>query len=117
MSTSSMKQRGEDAAVAFLERCGMTIIERRWSSEAGRIDVLALDGDQLVLVDVTTMSAGHQKAEAVSAANGRRIRRIAAAYVAANDVGDIRWRFDRVTLLVIAEDRALLRHHRDALAE
>lgn len=116
MSTSSLKQRGEDAAVAFLERCGMTIVERRWSCDAGRIDVIALEGDQLVLVDVVTVTAGHQKeGQAVSAATARRIKRIAASYVEANGLGDIRTRFDRIILLVIAEDRALLRHHRDAL--
>lgn len=117
VSTSSLKQRGKDAAVSFLERSGMTIVERCWSSEVGCIDVVALDGDQLVLVDVVTVSAGHQKGDqTVSAATARRIKRIAASYIEANDLGEISWRFDRITLLVIAEDRALLRHHRDAIA-
>lgn len=115
--SKSLKLRGEDAAVAFLERTGMTIVDRRWSCESGRIDVIALDGDQLVLVDVRTVQAGHQKElGSVSAAAARRIKKVASAYIQANGLGDIRTRFDRVSLLVISEDRALLRHHRDALA-
>jgi putative endonuclease len=117
MSTSSLKERGEGAAVAFLERCGMTIVERRWSCDSGQIDVIALDEGQLVLVDVQTVQASRQKElGSVSAAVARRINKVATAYTEANDLGDIAWRFDRISILVIAEDRALLRHHRDALA-
>lgn len=117
MKKESFKQRGEAAAAAFLERAGMTTVERRWSCDSGRIDLIALDGDQLVLIDVVTARAGQQKGEwAVSATLARRINRIASAYIQANDLGDIKWRFDRISILVIAADRALLRHHRDALA-
>lgn len=115
--SKSMKQRGEDAACAFLERVGICVIERKWSCDAGTIDVLGWDGDQLVLVDVKTVRSGHQGGlGTVSAAVSRRIKKVASAYIEANDLGDITWRFDRVSLLVISEDRALLRHHRNALA-
>ena len=117
MKKESLKQRGEDAAVAFLERTGMSVVDRHWSCDSGQIDVVALHGDQLVLVDVQTVRAGQQKElGSVSAAVARRIKKVASAYIEANDLGDITWRFDRVSLLVISEDRALLRHHRDALA-
>jgi len=112
-----LKARGEDAAVAHLERCGMTVVDRRWSSDADCVDAIARDGDQLVLADVVTVRAGHQKGEQpVCAAVARRIRKVASAYIQANDLGDIKWRFDRISILAIAADRALLRHHRDALA-
>jgi putative endonuclease len=115
--SKSLKQRGEDAAVAFLERTGMAIVDRRWSCDSGQIDVIALDGDQLALVDVRTVQAGRQdELGSVSAAVARRIKKVASAYIQANDLGDIKWRFDQISLLVVAEDRALLRHHRDALA-
>jgi len=115
--SKSMKQRGEDAACAYLERVGVCVFERKWSCGAGTIDVLGWDGDQLVLVDVKTVKAGRQSEPgSVSAAVARRVEKVASAYIEANDLGDISWRYDRVTLLVISEDRALLRHHRDALA-
>ena len=43
----SMKDRGEDAAAAYLEPAGIAVVERRWSCEVGRIDVVAWDGDVL----------------------------------------------------------------------
>lgn len=115
--SKSMKLRGEDAACAYLERVGICVIERMWSCDAGTIDVLGWDGDQLVLVDVKTVRAGRQSEPgSVPAAVALRVKKVASAYIEANDLNDITWRFDRVSLLVISEDRALLRHHRDALA-
>jgi putative endonuclease len=117
MSTRSLKERGQDAAAAYLERIGMTVIERSWRCDAGVIDVVALDQETLVLVGVKTTKSGRQEgSQAVSAATGRRIKKIADAYIQANDLGGIEWRYDRITLLLVAEDRALLRHQRYALA-
>jgi len=115
--SKTMKQRGEDAACAYVERVGICVIERKWSCDSGTIDVLGWDGDQLVLVDVKTVRSGRQgELGSVSTTVARRIRKVASAYIQANDLGDVSWRYDQVTLLVISEDRALLRHHRDALA-
>lgn len=115
--SKTMKQRGEDAACAYLERVGICVIERKWGCDVGTIDVLGWDGDQLVLADVKTVRAGRQgEPRSVSAAVARRVKKVASAYIEVNDLGDVAWRFDRVSLLVISEDRALLRHHRQALA-
>lgn len=114
--SKSVKQRGEDAAAAYLERAGIAVIERRWQSDAGRIDVLAWEGDQLVLVDIKTRQAGQSPVnQPMSTATKRRIERIAKACLNYADPHDKTWRYDRIQLLVISEDRALLRHHRDAL--
>lgn len=50
----SLKQRGEDAATAYLNRSGFCVVERNWHCDAGVIDIVALDGDTIVLVDVKT---------------------------------------------------------------
>lgn len=115
MSTKSLKQRGEDAAAAYLERVGICVVEREWRCDAGVVDIIAFDGDMLVVVDVkTSQAAGQKVSQAVSAAVTRRIRRIAEAYIEYADLQNVTWRFDRIDLLVVGEDRALLRHHRDA---
>ena len=109
-------ERGEDAAAAFLERAGMTVIERNWRCSAGEIDIIALDGETIVLVEVKTrrtVSKGTPE-EAVTPAKCRRYAKLAATYVQSAGVSDVPVRFDVVTLLVVAEDRALLRHHRAA---
>ena len=109
-------QRGEDAAVAYLERIGMTISERNWRCPVGEIDIVALDEDTLVLCEVKTRRTPGKGTpeEAVTAAKQRRYRKLAEAYLQHAGVSDVHVRFDVITILVIAEDRALLRHHRAA---
>jgi putative endonuclease len=109
-------ERGEDAAAAFLERAGMTIIERNWRCPAGEVDIIALDDNEIVLVEVKTrrtVSRGTPE-EAVTPAKQKRYGKLATAYIQHACVADVGIRFDVITLLVLAEDRALLRHHRAA---
>jgi len=118
MTTERKKlgERGEDAAVAFLERTGVTIVERNWRCQSGEIDIVALDGEILVLCEVKTRrtAAKGTPEEAVTPAKQRRYARLAAAYVQAAGIDPVTVRFDVITLLVVAEDRALLRHYRSA---
>ena len=118
MTTEGKKlgERGEDAAVAFLERSGMTIVERNWRCQQGEIDILALDGETLVLCEVKTRRTAKKGTpeEAVTPAKQRRYAKLASAYVQSAGLQPVSVRFDVITLLVIAEDRALLRHFRAA---
>lgn len=114
----SMRDRGEDAAAAYLERVGIAVVERRWACEAGRIDIVAWDGDSLVIVDVVTRKAGRQgELWTPTTGKARRVKRLAKAYLEYADLdASTHWRYDRIDLLVISDDRALLRHHRDAMS-
>jgi putative endonuclease len=109
-------ERGEDAAAAYLERGGMTIVDRNWRCPVGEIDIVALDGTTLVLCEVKTRRtvAKGTPDEAVTPAKQRRYRRLAEAYVQNAGTGPVDVRFDVISILVIADDRALLRHHRAA---
>lgn len=108
--------RGEDAAAAYLERSGLTIVERNWRCQSGEIDIVALDGDTLVLVEVKTRKSAAKGSpeDAITPAKQRRYARLAAAYIQHAGLERTAARFDVIALLVIAEDRALLRHHRAA---
>ena len=82
----------------------------------GEIDIIALDGDTLVLVEVktrTTVARGTPE-ESVSATKQRRIARLAEAYLTVSGAGACAVRFDVVSIRVLGPDRALLRHHRAA---
>lgn len=117
MDRTETARRGEDAAAAFLERVGMTLVERNWRCSAGEIDIVALDGDALVFIEVKTRRSERAGTgeEAVSAAKQRRLVRLADAYIHASGVDEVgQVRFDVVAIRVIADDRALLRHHRAA---
>lgn len=108
--------RGEDAAAAYLERSGMTVIDRNWRCKAGEIDIVALDGETLVVVEVKTRrtDAKGTPEDAVSASKQRKLVRLAEAYTISSGARDVEVRFDVVTIRPLAEDRALLRHHRAA---
>ena len=94
----------------------MTIVERNWRCPTGEIDIVALDGETLVLCEVKTRrtAAKGTPEDAVTPAKQRRYAKLAAAYVQAAGVEPVSVRFDVITLLVVAEDRALLRHYRAA---
>ena len=109
-------RRGEDAAARYLERVGMEVAARNWRCPAGEIDVVAWDEGVLVLCEVKTrrsLRAGTPE-EAVSPTKQRRLARLARAYLAEHGSRVHQVRFDVVAIHVLAEDRALLRHHRDA---
>lgn len=116
MNQSEIGQRGEDAAVAYLERSGMSVIDRNWRDARGELDIVALDGTTLVVCEVKTRrSVSHgTPEEAVSVSKQRRLARLARSYIAANGLEPCSVRFDVISIAVIGPDRALLRHHRAA---
>lgn len=115
-SRRKLGERGEDAAAAYLERAGLTLVDRNWRCPVGEIDIVALDGATLVLCEVKTRrtAAKGTPEDAVTPAKQRRYARLAAAYVQHAGIEEPVVRFDVISLLVIADDRALLRHHRAA---
>lgn len=105
-------RRGEAAAAKLLERHGYEIIDRNWRCKAGEADIVALDEDTLVFIEVKTrvgIDSGMPE-ESVTARKRDRYERIAAWYLVDHDYSDMRVRFDVISVLVIAEDRALIRH-------
>ncbi|MCD9876731.1 YraN family protein [Streptomyces guryensis] len=56
---SAMGRYGEDLAARRLADAGMTVLERNWrSGRTGEIDIVARDGDVLVVCEVKTRRAG-----------------------------------------------------------
>lgn len=116
MDQQELGRKGEDAAAAYLERIGLTVVDRNWSTKSGEIDIVALDGEVMVLVEVKTRRTARTGTpeEAVSTAKQKRLIRLAQAYIAHAGMGPVTVRFDVIGIQVLSEDRALLRHHRSA---
>ncbi|RBP67915.1 putative endonuclease [Brevibacterium sanguinis] len=74
---------GEDLAVAYLEDRGMTIVERNFRCPRGELDIIARDGDTLVVVEVKTRRtlALGSPLEAITVAKLRRIRLLTALWL------------------------------------
>ena len=72
-------RRGEDLAVAYLEGVGLEILDRNWRCSLGEIDIVARDGDAIVIAEVKTRSSvafGHPL-EAITPVKLARLRRLA----------------------------------------
>ncbi|WP_406092028.1 YraN family protein [Streptomyces sp. NBC_01013] len=75
---------GEDLAARLLTDAGMTVLERNWRCRAGEIDIVAKDGDALVICEVKTRREGafeHPMA-GVTPAKADRLRRLAELWLA-----------------------------------
>ncbi|WP_268256801.1 YraN family protein [Streptomyces sulfonofaciens] len=76
----AMGRYGESLAARRLAEAGMTILERNWrAGRTGEIDIVAEDGDALVVCEVKTRRAGafqHPMA-AVTPAKAERLRALA----------------------------------------
>jgi putative endonuclease len=116
MRPRELARRGEAAAADFLERRGHTIIERNWSCKAGEVDLISLDANVVVFVEVKTRATGAcgSPEEAVDIRKQEQIRSLAERYLASAGLTDVDVRFDVVAIHYLGDDRALLRHHRDA---
>ena len=106
-------RRGEDAAAWYLLCRGYEILERNWKCFVGEADLIVRDGCCLVFVEVKTRRNVEKgfPAEAVDAAKRDKYEKIALAYLAEYPYVDIPVRFDVISIVVIAPDRAFVRHH------
>ena len=81
---------GEDLACAELQRRGYAIVERRYRTRFGEIDIIAKDGLTIVFVEVKarmTQDFGGAAA-AMTAWKQRRIARMAVDYLARQNLHD-----------------------------
>lgn len=100
----------EDLAAEYLLAQGYTLVTRRCKMRHGELDIVALDGEELVFVEVKARNApeykpeesvGNQKRKALEAAAGQ--------YIVEMEQEHRLWRFD-----LIAIDGDGLRHHKNA---
>jgi putative endonuclease len=89
---------GERLAVEHLVEAGLVVLDRNWRSATGEIDIVARDGDVLVLCEVKTRrGVGFgTPAEAVGRRKVARLRRLAAEWLAQAGVRPREVRFDVV---------------------
>jgi putative endonuclease len=92
---------GEDLAVRHLEEHGITVLERNWRCVLGELDVIARDGQALVVCEVKTRrsSAYGTPVEAVTARKARRLRRLALQWLDERQVFVPTIRFDVIGVL------------------
>lgn len=112
----SLGKRGEDAAARFLANHGYTILERNYKCSFGEADIVAKSPGTLVFVEVKTRTDEDKgmPEEAITEAKRAKYEKIAISYLRNYDEVDISVRFDVIGILVVAQDRAIIRHHINA---
>ena len=108
-------ERGESMACDELEKCGYAILERRYRTRFGEIDVIADDCGTVVFVEVKTKTdcTFSDPVESVTKQKQRRLVSMAAQYVAYHGLDHTPCRFDVVTVdTSVAPPK--LTHYRDA---
>ena len=97
---------GERKAVHFLRQQGYRILERQHRHQFGEIDIIALDGDQIVFVEVKTRrttDAG-KPFEAVDLTKQKKIARAALAWLKAQRRLNQSCRFDVISIVWESEN-------------
>ena len=107
-------QRGESLAADFLKNKGYRILERNWRHEKDEIDIVAMDGDMLVIVEVKTRSSDFfgDPADAVNYRKEQFLIRATEAYLDEKDL-DLDSRFDIISIILKGND-ASITHIEDA---
>jgi putative endonuclease len=98
-SRRSIGSRGETLAAVYLRNRSYTILAHNWRCEQGEVDIVAQDGDTLVIVEVRTrrsLSFGSPE-ESVDEVKRARLRALAEAVAQAWDWQGP-WRIDVVAV-------------------
>jgi putative endonuclease len=107
--------RAEDLACEFLEKQGLTVLERNWRSRFGEIDIVLRQGKLIVLVEVRLRTSSTFGGAAESIHARKRMRLLAAARQYLSRYPRASCRFDAVLLTRL--DPPEIEWIRDAISE
>ena len=108
---------GERIAADHLVAAGMTIIDRNWRCPEGEIDIVARDGDVLVICEVKTRRgpAFGGPLESITAEKAARLQRLADCWMRERQVRPAAVRIDVVAVLRPPRGPAEVDHQRGAV--
>jgi len=117
MQRQALGIRGEECAVAELERRGYAILARRYRTRHGEIDIVARDGETVVFVEVKAKETAEfgTAAEAVTVRKQRRVISMAVDYLARHRLHRSPCRFD-VVAIDGSDEAAVLTYYRGAFS-
>jgi putative endonuclease len=114
---ANLGRRGEKLAMQFLKKLGYGIVTTNYRCTGGELDLIALDGDELVFVEVKTRRS-EEAADVEEAVNPVKQRRMAFAakhYLACKPAAQDRpCRFDILGIVCEDDRNTTVRHLPDA---
>ena len=118
MKDNNLFEKAVQASARYCELKGYEVLEQNWSPEGSEesVPLIAYDGDVLVFIDVTVRS-GFEGFVPESETDREAMEVLAARYLAQTDLeSNVEIRFDIISLMVVREDRAMLKHHINAFS-
>jgi putative endonuclease len=114
-TSKELGKKGEEIAAKYLKKEGYRILARNWFCDRREIDIIARQGDQIVIVEVKTREGDYfeEPWEAVSTAKIRNIVEAAEAWLIQMQV-DLETRFDVISIVFSDEVNYELTHFQDA---
>jgi putative endonuclease len=114
VSKQEIGNSAEILAKKYLVKLGYKILDTNWHSGRLELDIIALDRDELVVVEVKSRSGNRYEhpAEAVTNAKIRHLIEAAEAYILKNDI-NIETRFDIITVIFF-DKKFELEHFKNA---
>jgi putative endonuclease len=114
LETIELGKAGEDIAAEYLKKKGYRILERNWRFGKNEIDIIARDGNFIVIAEVKTRSSSFfaEPEMAVTRDKQRILVRSANAYVRYKRL-NLEVRFD-VIAIILSEEGEQINHIPDA---
>jgi len=111
---NDLGKKGEELAAGYLEKKGYRIVEKNWRQWRNEIDVVAMDGKCLVIVEVKTRQSNFfgEPEMAVTREKQKALIRAANAYVRYKNI-DCEVRFD-ILSVIISKTGQQIHHIEDA---
>jgi putative endonuclease len=103
---------GERLAAAHLVEKGLVVLDRNWRCSAGEIDIVAADGNTVVVCEVKTRSSCRfgTPMEAITAQKAARLHRLGWMWVKHHSVRCAELRVDVVAILAPHRGAAAVEH-------
>ena len=107
---------GEAQARTYLIARGYRILAANWRCDYGELDLVAQQGETIVIVEVRTRRAGTDAAfESITPTKRDKLLRLSQAFLAAHDLDDMPCRIDVIGVRFGRDGRAQIAHAEDAL--
>ncbi len=99
-SPEELGKKGEEIAVAYLIKEGYKIMARNWFSDHKEVDIIAKQGDEIVIVEVKTREGDYfeEPWEAVSTRKIKNIVQVTDAWLNEKEI-DLETRFDVISII------------------
>ena len=101
-SRAKFGRMAEDLALRYLQKHGLTLLQRNYRSRFGEIDLIMQEKNTIIFIEVRSRknSAFLHPAETVDRTKRNKIRKTSQVYMQQTSAGNrFNWRFDVITLI------------------